>query len=301
MNNKDFSYYLTMLVIRLKGVKRIFKKSPLKYNKLRNDNALKPSSRFLKKHTSRIITVKETTITEIQKSSFARYLLIYIHGGAFVYGPTQHHWNFIANIAKKTDYDIWFVDYPKAPENNWQVIQDNIFSVYQEALKKFKNNRIVLMGDSAGGTLILNLVQKMISEQGLDKLPHSLFLISPVTDLTLSNPEIISVDEIDPMLSRVGVTEAKQMLNPGQPLDHPSISPLFGPINNLPYSYWYLAENDITFPDQKKMIQRLQNDAIKHKLIIGTDMPHIWPILPVMNASKRALNEIIFQLKEISK
>lgn len=297
-NYKGLSYYLTNLVIRAKGVKRIFQTTPIPYQKLRRDDVKKPKSRFLKKHTSRTFAIKNSQITEIETSSFSDYLILFLHGGAFVSGPTIFHWNAIEQIVKMTKVTVWMCDYPKAPENDWTTLQDNIQSVYNEALNKFKPERIILLGDSAGGTLALNLTQRMqVSHPNL--LPKALFLVSPVVDLTLSNPDILAVEKKDPMLGLEGVKHAKQLLQSPYTLDDPIVSPLFGRLTNLPDSYWYVAEYDITYPDQKLMLERLTRENIPHYVYFGEEMPHIWPYLPFMKQSKWALNDLIQNIKSI--
>jgi hypothetical protein len=60
----------------------------------------------------------------------------------------------------------------------------------------------------------------------------------------------------------------------------------------------YLAENDITFPDQLIFSSKLNIEKIDNQINIGKEMPHIWPLLPVMKEAKVALNQIIKNIKE---
>jgi hypothetical protein len=60
----------------------------------------------------------------------------------------------------------------------------------------------------------------------------------------------------------------------------------------------YLAENDITFPDQLIFSSKLNIEKIDNQIHIGKEMPHIWPLLPVMKEAKVALNQIIKNIKE---
>ena len=51
-------------------------------------------------------------------------------------------------------------NYPKAPENKIDEISINVDQIYQKALLLFKSENIILMGDSAGGTLRIALTQR---------------------------------------------------------------------------------------------------------------------------------------------
>ena len=110
-------------------------------------------------------------------------------------------------------------------------------------------------------------------------------------DASMTNPEIEKVDLIDPMLSKAGVVCAKKMCVGTNDLKNEMISPIYGSFEKFPQTVLFLAENDITYPDQKLLVRRLINT--NPKVIIGKNMPHIWPFLPVMKESKTALKEII--------
>jgi len=112
-------------------------------------------------------------------------------------------------------------------------------------------------------------------------------------DSSMSNPEIIKVDDIDPMLSKTGVLSAKKMCAENNDLKNIMISPLFGSFDKFPNTILFLAENDIFYPDQKILVKKLINAKINFELIEGKNMPHIWPFLPVMKEAKIALNQII--------
>ena len=55
------------------------------------------------------------------------------------------------------------------------------------------------------------------------------------------------------------------------------------------------AENSLTGVEED---QKLKESKIKHSVIIGEKMPHIWPLLPLLKESKSALNKIIMELNK---
>ena len=287
--NKSFTYYLTIFVIQLKGIKNIFSKSPIDYLKLRKIDVYSPNSKFYKTNKISTFQILKTAITQIENSEKSDKLLIYLHGGAFISGPAQHHWDSMEIISKKTNLDIWMCNYPKAPENKIEVISINIDQIYQTALSKYQSENIILMGDSAGGTLVIALTQRLILKK--EKLPSKLILISPVIDATFKNEDIMAIDKKDVMLSKKGVSSAISMCS-----EHSNdlrISPINGKFNFFPKTYLYIAEHDITFPDQLLFSKELNREKIDTQINIGKEMPHIWPLLPVMKEAKTALHQII--------
>lgn len=294
---KSLSYYLTLLVIRLKGVKKTFSKDPIDYLKLRKEDIHFPGSRFFRAHPdSSTFTVQKTMVTELCSRKNSAKLILFVHGGAFVYGPVKHHWDTVKQIAGKTGFTVWMCDYPKAPEHKISEIARNIDAVYSKALEKFRSDDILCVGDSAGATLLITLVQQLVKKN--KELPAKLLLISPVIDAALKNPEIALIDKKDPILSKKGVLSAKLMCAENQNLSDPLLSPIEGSVEMFPETILFLAENDITYPDQQLFAKKLQKANIRYKVVFGKDMPHIWPLLPVMKEAKQALKSMIALIKQ---
>jgi acetyl esterase/lipase len=288
---QSLSYYITLLVIKLKGLKNDFSKDPIDYKKIRKEDVHFPKGKFFKQNKIRKFKVLNSLITEIGLNQKSDKLLIFIHGGAFISGPAQHHWDTLKKIAQQTNCKIWMCNYPKAPENKIAHILENIDAVYRIALENYLPRQISFIGDSAGGTLVTSLMQRLIKKD--IEIPSKIILVSPVMDASMSNPEIEKVDDIDPMLSKNGVLSAKNMCVENNDLKNVMISPLYGNFENFPQTILFLAENDITYPDQKLAVQKFIKAKVNLEIIEGKNMPHIWPLLPVMKEAKIALNEII--------
>jgi acetyl esterase/lipase len=287
----SLTYYITLFVIKLKGIKKNFSKNPIDYKKVRKEDVHQPKGLFFKQKNIRHFKVLNSLITEIKKDINPDSLLIFVHGGAFISGPSQLHWDTVNTIFNKTNHTIWMCDYPKAPEHKITEISKNIDATYKAALEKYPSNKITLIGDSVGGTLITALTQRLV-KNNID-IPHKLLLVSPVMDASMSNPQIDKIDKLDPMLAKVGVLSAKKMCVENDDLKNEMISPLYGSFMNFPPTILFLAENDITYPDQQLALKKLNKENVIHEIIIGEKMPHIWPLLPVMKEAKKALNKII--------
>ncbi|MFT6961743.1 MAG: acetyl esterase/lipase [Flammeovirgaceae bacterium] len=291
---QSFTYYLTLFVLKLKGLKKIFSESPVDFEKVRKEDVHNPKSSFLKKNTTRKFKVSATSITEIKTEAASDKLLIFVHGGAFISGPAQHHWDSIEQLAKQTNYTIWMCDYPKAPESDISEMSENMDLVYSTALEKYQPEQITFIGDSAGATLITTLIQRLIKKN--IELPSKLILISPVMDASMSNPAIEEVDKVDPMLSKAGILSAKIMCAKNLDLKNEMISPLYGSFEGFPKTILFLAGHDITYPDQKLALEKFNQAKVTIELIDEENMPHIWPLLPVMHEAKVALKQIIERL-----
>ncbi|NLR91667.1 YqiA/YcfP family alpha/beta fold hydrolase [Flammeovirga agarivorans] len=292
---QSITYYLTLLVIRLKGIKRNFSQDPIDVSKIRKEDVHHPSGRFFKKYLLQTFKISDSNISEIGVDKNAENLLIFIHGGAFISGPAQHHWDTIIEIAKRTNYKIWMCDYPKAPESQIDKISENIDTIYSSALEKHQADRITIIGDSVGGTLVTALTQRLLIKKVA--LPNKLILVSPVMDASMSNPDIEHYEQKDPMLSKTGVLSAKKMCAGNIDLKEPMISPLYGTFEGFPKTLLFLAQNDIMYPDGKLAQLKMEKSHVNLKVFDGENMPHIWPFLPVMKEAKTALDKIIDEIK----
>ena len=77
--------------------------------------------------------------------------LIYFHGGGFVIGGLESHDDICAEICESTGCDVFSLDYSLAPEVKYpEFFLDAIRFYY---FIKNPERRLILVGDSAGGTL----------------------------------------------------------------------------------------------------------------------------------------------------
>lgn len=288
---QSITYYLTLWVIKLKGLKQKFSVDPINYKAIRKEDVYNPKGRFFKKYITNSYKIFNSSITEIKYHSNTNKLLLFIHGGAFISGPGQHHWDTVKRLAKKTDYAIWMCNYPKAPEYKISEISNNIDAIYKVALGHYQPHQIVCIGDSVGGTLITALTQRLIDEK--KPTPHQLILVCPVMDASFSNVAIDQIDSKDPMLSKKGLLSAKKLCVENEGLKDSKISPVYASFEGFPKTILYIAENDITHPDQLIAIEKIKRETNDFKVIEGKNMPHIWPFLPIMKEAKAALKEII--------
>ena len=292
----SLQYYFTAFYIKLKGIKKTFSSSPIDFRKIRKGDIHIPQSRFFRRPNVNQFKIANTTVTVINKEPVETKLLIFVHGGGFISGPNQLHWNIIEQLSKETKQTIWVCDYPKAPENDIFEISNNLDFVYQKALEIYESHNIILIGDSVGGTLVMALIQRAINHRWA--IPQKLLLVCPVCDSCFQNPEINSIEEKDIMLSVKGVVSAKKMCAGRYDLDNAMISPINASFKKFPTTVLYLAENDITYADQQLLVNKLIKESVSHKIYIGEGMPHIWPYLPFMPESKIALNHIITEINQ---
>lgn len=114
------------------------------------------------------------------------HYIFYIHGGAFCAGNTYNVRGFLYNLANISDYIIFSTNYRKSPEYKYPIPLKDCIKAYSYFLKQIKNldsnTKIIIMGDSAGGNLSINLIAHLIKSNL--SIPSGCILISPWVNLT---------------------------------------------------------------------------------------------------------------------
>lgn len=114
-------------------------------------------------------------------------VVLYFHGGGFVFGDLDTHAPVCAEIARRLDLPVLAVDYRLAPEHPWPAAQDDCNDVAEWLSNGaqglgLRPSGLVLCGDSAGGWLAV-VAALALTEAG-EKLPLvALGLIYPLIDM----------------------------------------------------------------------------------------------------------------------
>ena len=131
--------------------------------------------------------------------------------------------------------------------------------------KGIEAKNISLVGDSAGGGLVMALLQ-ILSEEKID-FPSSAVLISPWTDLTLSGDSIKSRAKRDPIF-----TPGKEINNiikaylGGEDPKNPLISPIFCDDIKFPPIQIHVGSEEILYDDAirlSKNIKRTKSNIVE--------------------------------------
>ena len=112
-------------------------------------------------------------------------VLLYFHGGGFVFGSIRTHGPLIGELARAARARTFALEYRLGPEYPAPAAQEDALAAYHYLLAEgISPDRIVLAGDSAGGTMVLNTLVAL-RDQGAP-LPAAGVAISPWVDLACS-------------------------------------------------------------------------------------------------------------------
>jgi acetyl esterase len=117
-------------------------------------------------------------------------ILIYAHGGGFVFCDLDSHDALCRDIANRIPAVVVSVDYRLAPEHRWPAAADDVYAVIRWAARNASDlggdpDRLAVGGDSAGGNLAA--VTALMARDRGDPPLAAQFLIYPVLAANFQN------------------------------------------------------------------------------------------------------------------
>jgi monoterpene epsilon-lactone hydrolase len=202
---------------------------------------------------------------------------VYLHGGAYISEIAQQHWALISRMAD-AGVRVEVPSYGLAPQHTYREAYPFVTAVYRELLGQVDASTVSVVGDSAGGGLALGLAQTL-GGAGLPQ-PERLVLISPWLDLTLSNPDLPTVEARDPWLCSVGLAEAARVWAGGDDPTDPRLSPGNGSLAGLAPIDVYVGTHEICLPDVLRLQERGLAEGNKPQVTVCEGAVHVYPLVP---------------------
>lgn len=173
--------------------------------------------------------------------------LIYLHGGAFMQGSPETHWDITAGLAARTGRAVYSVDYALAPEHPFPAAVEDVRAVVgwlfdeAEALG-VDRDRIAIGGDSAGANLAAAMT---IAFQGSTCRLERQLLVYPCCDFDTTRPSYTENAD-GPIVTTASMPAVNAMYCP---LEAERLNPLAAPLlaashAGLPSAYVAVAEHD---------------------------------------------------------
>ncbi|MBQ5986501.1 MAG: alpha/beta hydrolase fold domain-containing protein [Clostridia bacterium] len=186
-------------------------------------------------------------------------IIYYIHGGGFVNGSAKQLFKFISYAVRHFGYNLYAVDYRLTPVNTCIDTITDCENGYKYLLEHYAPENIVLMGESAGGNLVLALPQKL-KDDNLP-LPAGLVASSPVVQFlhyAYSYYECAFKTDYGILF---GINDVTRFYKGELPLDHPYLSPLCGDLRNYPPTYLDASNVESLRDDARMMFVRLKEEG----------------------------------------
>ncbi|WP_084197344.1 alpha/beta hydrolase [Solimonas soli] len=214
-------------------------------------------------------------LTEREKT-----VVLWIHGGAFLLPAAPDiHVRLVARICRELDAVGFLPDYRLAPFNRFPAALDDCERAYQALLDLgFAPQRIVLAGESAGGNLVLGLLQR-IRRRGWP-MPACAVPISPVTEMgrVHAPPSRTLRMNSDPLLPIAGLQRVDELYAGSHDAHDPELSPLYADCRGFPPLYLLASDTEVLLDDSVLFARRARAAGVDLQLDVWPVLPHAFPL-----------------------
>lgn len=207
----------------------------------------------------------------------ATRVVLYVHGGAFYLGSLAGTRPVAGKIALTGKARVLTIDYRLTPEYPFPAALNDTLMAYEWLLaNSVLPESIVLVGDSAGGTLVLAL---LIQLRDQDKpLPRGAVCLSPATDLTMSGDTWTLNARNDLLMEPAKIRAAIDLYLHGTDPRTPLASPLYADLHALPPLLLLVGSDECLLSDATRFATKAQAAGVAITLEIWDRMQHGWHI-----------------------
>lgn len=208
--------------------------------------------------------------------------VVYLHGGGWIDEAAPAHWNLVQRIAAEASVTVIFPAYPLVHIGG---SAETVVPALTRICERIDGS-VVLMGDSAGGTIALS-ASLLLAERGH---PVDLtLLIAPALDMRMQNPEIDEVQPLDPWLVKNGQLLLTELWI-GDHGEDPILNPFLGDVGSVGRLVVFSGTRDLLNPDTRLFVQRATEEGADIEYHEQHGHLHVYPLLPTPEGGKARRN-----------
>jgi len=220
----------------------------------------------------------------IDRENAHRGVLVYLHGGAFYFGPVKEHWQYLAHICNEAQMAGIMVDYGFAPQRPFPIGLDEIVELVGDL---GLSENWFFVGDSSGAAMAVSATFRLSETDA--SMPKGLMLLSPWVDVTLENPGIETNKHEDVMMTVERLASAARVyVGEHDPYD-PAISPMFGDVSGLPPVLIQMGTADLLLSDARKFHEKCVEAGVDVRYEEFPDCFHDFMMLSFLPEAKTAI------------
>ncbi|MGO9835262.1 MAG: alpha/beta hydrolase [Polyangiaceae bacterium] len=225
-------------------------------------------------------------------------VVLYLHGGAYLFGTIDEYRDFASRIAREAHARAVVVGYRLAPEHPFPAALDDALAAYSALVDSgIGATRIVVAGDSAGGGLTASLLVAL-RDRGLP-LPAGAVLVSPWVDLAARGGTLVTHQRHDFFNPELVEHWARTVLAGADATD-PRASPARADLHGLPSLLVQVAGAEMILDQVVAFAERARAAGVDARLRVWEDCFHDWPLFAaVLGDGRRAVEEIGAFVREV--
>lgn len=219
-------------------------------------------------------------------------VILFLHGGSFNSGSITSHRTLAGNVAWAARARALLIDYRLAPEHPFPAALEDARRAYGWLLSQgFVPNQVLIAGDSAGGTLTLNLLLDLRQRQ--QPQPRAAVCLSPAPDLTFSSESWSFNARRDLMLIAGKEHQSVKIYLREVDPRSPQASPVFADLHSLPPLLIQVGSYELLLSDARRFAEKAEAAGGEVTLEVWEGMQHEWQFAAsFLPEGRRALESI---------
>ena len=228
--------------------------------------------------------------------------ILYFHGGIWVLGSPETALSVTGNLAVRTGFTVFSLDYRLAPEHPFPAAIDDALAAYRALLDSGQDpSTIVFAGDSAGGGLAVT-TSLAARDAGLP-LPAAIVGFSAMFDVTWAGESMVTKEGIDPIFTKEALSQTTAMYLAGADPRQPLLSPaVHADLAGLPPLLLQAGANEVLLDDSTRMAARAVAAGVDVVLDVTADVSHVFQgFAGVLDEADQALDRAALFLTQLAR
>ncbi|MHA2182164.1 MAG: alpha/beta hydrolase [Promethearchaeota archaeon] len=263
---------------------------------------------FIKMKPAKGITLEEIQIGNIPAEKYSlnsedseSRVMLFFHGGGYFSGSYLSHRRFVSIVCKKLHLNAYSINYRLAPEDPYPAGLDDAFYAYKWLLeeKSIPAEKIIIMGDSAGGGLALALLHRI----GIQNLPQpkAAICLSPWTDLTLTSETMKTKVDEDVFFNMENMETSAIAYRQTESPKNPEISPIFADFKGFPPIFLQVGTREMLLDDSLVIAEKMKKQGVSVTVDVWEGMFHDFLIFRAIPILGKLIPENRQALKNVKK
>lgn len=201
-------------------------------------------------------------------------VLVQIHGGCYVLFPGESGSTEAIMMAGFGHYRVIAVDYRMPPDAYFPAALDDSMAVYAAVLKQTAPANVGVLGTSAGGALVLEMMLR--AKQLNLPMPGAIAPSTPMSDVTKTGDSFYTNEMVDNVLvSRDGFCDAAtQVYAHGHDFKDPLLSPVYGDMHGFPPAILTTGTRDLLLSNTVRVHRKLRAAGVEAQLEVYEGQSH---------------------------
>ncbi len=218
-------------------------------------------------------------------------VVIYLHGGAYIYGSIDTHEELIGRVALAARARVLALTYRLAPEHPFPAAIEDVVAAYRALLAQgIAPGRVLFAGDSSGGNLSVTTLLAL-REAGVP-LPAGAALICPWVDVSARDGSMAENEAYDWATRADADVWAAAYLGGADPRDGRA-SPLFADLRGLPPLLVQVGEAELLRDQVLAFVDRARAAGVEVEFELAPGMIHNWHVFAAtLPEARRSLASI---------